>query len=64
MTSKRKAAFILFYVCVILLMLFTYLYIQKYYSHEVTHDLSGLMPYNSYSAAYLRISVDYSFKRI
>ncbi|MFC1552670.1 hypothetical protein ACFL6P_08940 [Candidatus Latescibacterota bacterium] len=49
MPSKRKAAFLLFYVCVILLMLFTYFYIQKNFSHEVTRGLSGLILQNEKS---------------
>ncbi len=44
MMSKRTIAFIVFYISIIFLILFTYFYVQKYYSHEVTHELTELIP--------------------
>lgn len=40
MISRRTAAFIIFYISIIILILFTYFYVQKYYSHEATHRRS------------------------
>ncbi len=37
MSSKRTAAFIILYIGIIGMILFTYFYVQKYYSHEATH---------------------------
>jgi|GEM_PF-3717064 hypothetical protein len=60
MASKRKTAFILFYVCVILLMLFTYFYIQKNFSHEVTRGLSGQILQNEKSPVFSAILIGQS----
>ncbi len=40
MISKRTIAFIVFYLSMIILILFTYFYVQKYYSYEATHQRS------------------------
>lgn len=40
MTSRRTIAFIVFYISIIILTLFTYFYVQKYYSHEATQQRS------------------------
>jgi len=40
MVSRRTIAFIVFYLSMIILILFTYFYVQKYYSYEVTHQRS------------------------
>ena len=60
MVSKRKAAFLLFYVCVILLMFFTYFYIQKNFSPEVTRGLSGLILQNEKTPALSEIPLEYT----
>ena len=44
MELQRIIAFIIFYLSIICMILFTYFYIQKYYSHEATHNQSGLLP--------------------
>ncbi len=46
MISKRTAAFIIFYISIIVMILFTYFYVQKYYSHEATHSRSDTL-YNT-----------------
>lgn len=38
MKNRRTIGFIGFYIIVVALMLFTYLYVQKNYAHEVTHQ--------------------------
>ena len=48
MMSKKTIAFIVFYISIIFLMLFTYFYVQKYYSHEVTHKLTEMIPAEGY----------------
>ena len=40
MTRKKIAAFIVFYITLIFLILITYLYVQKYHSYEATHQNS------------------------
>ena len=39
---KKSIAFIVFYLSIIALMLFTYFYVQKHYAHEITHPQSEL----------------------
>jgi len=40
MKSKRTITFIVFYLSMIILILFTYFYLQKHYSYEATHKRS------------------------
>ena len=46
MISKRTVAFILFYIAIIILMLFTFFYVQKYYRYEVKHKISERVIFN------------------
>ena len=51
MSSRRTAAFIILYIGIIGMILFTYFYVQKYYSHEATHirlDQSNSTAYHSF----------------
>ena len=52
MSSKRTAAFIVFYISIIIMILFTYFYIQKYFSHEATHHRLDQLNNAEYQSAF------------